>query len=88
MLTGQAVISSDGRGANIAFSWTGLVGEDADDIGAPLHFLIKALQGVGNRYEDRGVRRSVRAGKVLTYGATIRDEGHREHERWAGRSIR
>jgi len=47
MLTGQAVISSDGRGANIAFSWTGLVGEDADDIGAPLHFLIEALQGVG-----------------------------------------
>ena len=53
-----------------------------------LDLAVKPFQRVGNRYEDRGVRRSVGTDKVLTYGATIRDEGHREHERWAGRSIR
>ena len=25
---------------------------------------------------------------ILAYGATIRDEGHREHAEWAGRCIR
>jgi len=38
---------------------------------------VPALEGIDNRYEDRGVWRSVGADEVLTYGATIRDEGHR-----------
>ena len=47
------------------------------------------LDRVCNWYEDRRCR-FVRLGPaaVLTYGATIRDEGHREHARWAGRSVR
>ena len=53
----------------------GLVGEDAEDIGPSLDLFVKTLQRVGNRYEDRGVRRSVGADEVPTYGANIRDEG-------------
>jgi hypothetical protein len=30
-----------------------VVGEDADDVGAPADFLVEALERVGNRYERR-----------------------------------
>ena len=31
-----------------------LVGEDADNVGAPLDLAIEAFQRIGNRYEDSG----------------------------------
>lgn len=31
-----------------------IVGEDADDLGAPLDLAIEALDGVGNRYKNFG----------------------------------
>src|SRR5881227_44984 len=36
----------------------GLIGKDADDIGAPLDLFVEPLKWVGNRYEDRGARPS------------------------------
>ena len=65
-----------------------LVGEDADNVGAALDLAIKSFQWIGNRYEDRGARSLGWDELVPAYGATIRDEGHRERVKWAGRCIR
>jgi hypothetical protein len=41
---------------------------------------------ISNRYEDRGDRSPGWDRLIPAYGATIRDEGHRERVKWAGRS--
>ena len=65
-----------------------LVGEDAHDVGAALHLPVQALQGVGNRYEDRDAVGPAVIIPIAAYGATIRDRGIGSTKVWAGRYIR
>ena len=66
-----------------------VIGEMPPGPHRPAQFRVQGLDGIGNRYDDRRCRpRPIGAAPVLMYGATIRDEGHRERVRWAGRSIR
>ena len=46
----------------------------------------QALERIVNRYEDVGAAVPAAVGFMVAYGATIRGEGHREHE-GAGRPI-
>ncbi len=52
-----------------------VVGEDANNLGAALDLAVQTLDGVRNRYEDRGARSLGWDRLVPAYGATIRGRG-------------
>src|SRR5271165_1817771 len=62
----------------------GLIGEDADDVGSPLDLLVETFERIGNGMKIAVPARLAGIGWFPAYGATIRDEGHREHAEWAG----
>jgi hypothetical protein len=66
----------------------GLVGEDADHLGAALDLAVEALERVGNRHDARGDPGLGGDLVIFAYGATIRAAGRWEHEAWAGRCVR
>ena len=85
-LDGPLVVLFEEDGADEACDG-GLVGKDADDLGAALDLAVDPLEGIGNRYEFLGA--DVRPWRLaMVYGATIRDRGTGSTMVRAGRSTR
>ena len=53
----------------------GVVGKDADDVGAAFDLTVEPFEAVCNRYESRRRRSSGCSEESAAYGATIRDRG-------------
>jgi hypothetical protein len=63
----------------------GFIGENANNVARRLTSLLSRSSGFVTGMKIAVPARSAGIGLVPAYGATIRDEGRREHAEWAGR---